>query len=71
MQDSHPSLYSTKTLYHLYIPDSLWYWTENVDGFIYISLEYTKKYTDKFFDCQGKMFLNIEKILVKINGEQP
>ena len=22
MQDSHPSLYSTKTLYHLYISDS-------------------------------------------------
>ena len=24
MQDSHPSLYSTKTLYHLYISDPFW-----------------------------------------------
>ena len=24
MQDSHPSLYSIKTLYHLYISDSFW-----------------------------------------------
>ena len=24
MQDSHPSLYSTKTMYHLYIPNPFW-----------------------------------------------
>ena len=24
LQDSHPSLYSTKTLYHLYISDPFW-----------------------------------------------
>ena len=34
MQDSHPSLYSTETLYHLYISDPFWYCTENVDYFI-------------------------------------
>ena len=53
MQDSHPSLYSTKTLYHLCISD--------VDRFISISLEYSENYMDKY---QGKMFLNIENVLV-------
>ena len=49
MQDSHPSLYSTKILYHLYISDPFWQCTENVDCFIKISLEYTENYIDKFF----------------------
>ena len=34
MQDFHPSLYSTKTLYHWYISDSLRQCTENADSFI-------------------------------------
>ena len=34
MQDFHPSLYSTKTLYHWYISDPFWCCTENVDSFI-------------------------------------
>ena len=49
MQDFHPSLYSTKTLYHLYISDRFWWSTENVDYFIYISLEYTEKYMENLF----------------------
>ena len=34
MQDSHPSLYSTKTMHHLYISDPFWWCTENVDYLI-------------------------------------
>ena len=49
MQDSHPSLYSTKTLHHLYMSDPFWQCTENVDCFIKVTLEYTENYTDKFF----------------------
>ena len=49
MEDSHPSLYSTETLYHLNISDPFWQCTENVDFFIKISLEYTENYTDQFF----------------------
>ena len=26
---------------------------------------------DNFFECQGKMFLSIEKVLEKISEEQP
>ena len=33
--------------------------------------KYMEKYVDNFFKYQGKMFLNIEKVLVKINEEQP
>ena len=49
MKDSHPSFYSTKTLYHLYVSDPFWQCTENVDFFIKISLEYTEKYIDQTF----------------------
>ena len=49
MEDFHPDLYSTKTVYHLHISDPLWYSTENVDCFICISLEYTENYMDKDF----------------------
>ena len=34
VQDSHPSLYSTKTLYPLYISDSFWQCTKYVDYLI-------------------------------------
>ena len=71
MQDSHPRLWNTKTLFHLYICDPFWYCAENADYFIYIKLEYTEKYIDNFFKYQGNMFLNIEKVLVNINYEQP
>ena len=35
------------------------------------TVEYTEKYMGIFLKYQGKMFLNIEKVLVKINEEQP
>ena len=35
------------------------------------SSEYTEKYMDNFFECQGKVFLSIEKILEKISQDQP
>ena len=35
------------------------------------NLEYTENYTDNFFEYQYKMFLNIEKVLVKITEKQP
>ena len=63
MQDSHPSLDSTKTLVYfwfiLVVYTKCW--------LLYINLESTENYMDKFFEHQGKMFLNIEKILVKIS----
>ena len=73
MQDSHPSLYSTKTLYHLNISDPFWYYTKNVDCFIKISLEYTQNYIEIFFffEYQGKVFLNIENVLAKISEKKP
>ena len=37
MHDSHTSLYSTKTLYHLNISDSFWQCAENADSFIYLN----------------------------------
>ena len=49
MQDSHPSLYSTKTFYHLYVSDPFLWCTENVNYFILISLEYTENDTDHHF----------------------
>ena len=71
MEDSHPRLWNTKTLFYLYICDPFWYCAENADYFIYIMLEYTEKYIDNFFKYQGNMFLNIKKVLVNINYEQP
>ena len=44
---------------------------KNVDCFIDISLDYTENYMDKLSEHQGKMFLYIEKVLVKISQEQP
>ena len=38
---------------------------------IYLCLEYTKKSMDNFFEYQGMMSLNIEKVLEKISEEQP
>ena len=67
MQDSHPTL---KTWYHLYISDPFWWSTKYVDCFILLSLEYTEKWTI-FFECQGKMFISIEKVLEKISENQP
>ena len=64
MLDSDPSLYSTKTLHNLYIFDPFWWCTENFDCFTKISLEYKEDYMEKY---QGKMFLNIEKVLVEIS----
>ena len=47
LQDSHPSLYSTKILYHLYILIH----SGSVQKMLtaLVNLEYTENYTDKFF----------------------
>ena len=70
MQDSHSSLYSTKTLYHLHISDPFRSFTENVDCFIKVVWNTQKNTSTNFFEYQVKMFLNIEKVLVKISEER-
>ena len=35
------------------------------------NLVYTEKLMDNFFECPGKVFLSIEKILEKISDDQP
>ena len=47
------------------------YCTKNVDCFIQISLDYTEKYMDNLFKYQGKIVLNIKKVLVKMSEKQP
>ena len=35
-----------------------------------LTVQISLKYTGKYMEYQGKMFLNIEKVLVKINEDQ-
>ena len=35
------------------------------------NLKYTEKLMDNFFECPGKVFLSIEKILEKISDDEP
>ena len=71
MQDSHRSLYSTKRIeICTFLIDS-----DSVQKMLITLLKLVLN-TQKgawiiFFKYQGKMFLNIEKILVKINEKQP
>ena len=37
---------------------------------MYISLKYTEKLMNNFFECSGKEFLSIEKVLEKISEDQ-
>ena len=64
MQDSHPNLYSTKTMYHTIVLKHCW--------LLYLNqFRIQRKLHINFFKYQGKIFLNIEKVLVKISEEQP
>ena len=61
MQDSHPSLYSTKTLYHLYISDIHSDSVQKMLTALFKLFWNTQKITwTIFFKYQGKMFLNIK-----------
>ena len=35
------------------------------------NLKYTEKLMENFFECPGKVFLSIEKVLEKISEDQP
>ena len=35
------------------------------------NLKYTEKLMDNFFECPGKVFLSIEKVLEKVSEDQP
>ena len=65
------SLYSTKILYHLYISDPFWQCTENADCFIKLIQNTQKTTLTTFFEYQGNMFLNVEKVLEKISEDEP
>ena len=71
MQNSDPTLYCTKICYHLYIPDPFWWSTKNVDCFNLVWNTQISKWTIFFFECPGKMFLIIEKVLEKKSEDQP
>ena len=70
MQDSHPSLYSTKALYHLYISYILYSVQKILTALFKLFWNTPESTSTNFFEYQGEMFLNIEKVLVKINEEQ-
>ena len=70
MQDSDPGLSSTKTLYHLYISD-LFHVQKMLTALFKLVWNTQKSTWINFFAYQGKMFLNIEKVLLKIREEQP
>ena len=72
MQDSHPSLYSTKTLYLLYSFLIHFGSVQKMLTALFKIVWNTQKTRLTFFFewHPGKMFLNIEKDLVKMSSEQ-
>ena len=71
MKVSHPTLCSTKTLYHLHISDPFWQCKKMLTVLFKLVWNTQKSTWTSFFEYQGKMFLYIEKVLVKISEEQP
>ena len=70
MQESHQSLYCTKTWYQLYISDHYGSLQKMLTLFNFVWNTQKNKWTI-FFECPGKMFLSVEKVLKKISEGQP
>ena len=69
MQESHQSLYCTKTWYQLYISDhygSLQKMLTSLFSFVWN----TQKSKWIFFECPRKMFLGVENVLKKTSEDQ-
>ena len=58
-------------LKHWYISDSFWQCTEMLTALYKLIWSIQKTTWTISFEHQGKMFLNIEKVLVKISEKQP
>ena len=69
MQDSHRTLYCTKTWYHLYISGGLQKMLTDLFNLVW-NTQKKSKWTI-FFECPVKMFLSIKKVLEKISEHQP
>ena len=70
MQDSHPTLYCTETWYHFYIFDPFWCLQKMLTSLFNLVWNTQKSKLTIFFECTGKMFLSIERVL-KISDDQP
>ena len=71
MQDSGPSFYCTKTEYHLYISDRYDSVQKLLTALFNFVWNTQKNKWTIFFECPGKIFLSIEKVLKKISEDQP
>ena len=70
MQESHQSLYCTKTWYQLYISDhygSLQKMLTSLFNFVWNT---QKSKWIIFFECPRKMFLGVENVLKKTSEDQ-
>ena len=71
MKGSHQSLYRTKTLYICIFLIHSGSVQKMLTALFKLVWNTQKSTWTHFFEYQGKMFLYIEKVLVKINEEQP
>ena len=71
MQDSHPTLYCTKTWHHLYISDPVCGLQKMLTALLDLVWNTQKSKWSVFFESPGKKFLSIEKVLEKISEYQP
>ena len=71
MQDSHSSLYCTKTWYQLYISDPFGSLQKMLTALFNLIWNAQRSKWTVFFECQGKIFLSIEEVLEKISEDQP
>ena len=71
MQDSHPSLYCTETWYICIFLIHSGGLQKMLSALFNLVRNTQKSYWTIFFECPGKLFLSIEKVLEKISEDQP